>query len=84
MAKGALLFLKERKYQGLMKKNKLVCSPGPAKYSPTASQNPTVFSFGKQKKESSFVKMVNKDIPSPGKYKIKRDFISKKFIKGNN
>ena len=78
--RGGWKFTKWEKISKFDEWNKSIWSPGPAKYSPTANQKSSVFSFGKQKKEFSFVKTKN-DIPSPGKYKVKRDFISKQSNK---
>ncbi|CAI2367131.1 unnamed protein product [Moneuplotes crassus] len=55
-----------------------ICSPGPGRYESSHSRdNSATYSFGKQKKDISFARLCSKDIPSPGKYKIKRDFLSK-------
>lgn len=59
----------------------LVYSPGPGRYEPRKTKRTTMYSFAKSKKDFSFVKPNSKDIPSPGKYKIKRDFISGHYSK---
>ena len=56
-----------------------IYSPGPAKYDPKTKRNSTTFSFGKQKKQC-FVDNVKK-VPSPGRYKIKRDFVTKQVMR---
>ena len=75
---GGKSFAKSSKVSKFDEDKELVYSPGPAKYVPRVKRNTTMFSFGKEKKDFSFVKKSSKDIPSPGKYKIKRDFLSKK------
>ena len=80
--KGGTSFPKSSKVSKFDEDKELVYSPGPAKYVPRTKRNSTMFSFGKEKKDFSFVKKWSKDIPSPGKYKIKRDFLSKKSQKG--
>lgn len=56
-----------------------ICSPGPAKYVPRTIEQNTKYSFGKQKKDFSFVTGESKEVPAPGKYIIKRDFLSRKM-----
>jgi hypothetical protein len=57
-----------------------VYSPGPGRYE-QKSKRVTMYSFGKSKKNFSFVKANSKDIPSPGKYNVRRDFLSGHYSK---
>lgn len=75
--KGGSSFPKSVKKSKFDEEKEKVYSPGPAKYIPRVNEASTMFSFGKQKKEFSFVKNGSRDVPSPGKYKVKRDFLSK-------
>jgi hypothetical protein len=76
--KGGASFMKQAKVSKFDEEKERIYSPGPARYVPRAHENSAVFSFGKQKKDFSFVQSWSKDVPSPGKYKVKRDFLSKK------
>lgn len=76
--KGGSSFPKQTKISKFDEEREKIYSPGPARYVPKTKEKKTTFSFGKQKKEFSFVKDWNREVPSPGKYKIKRDFLSKK------
>lgn len=77
--KGGSTFGKSIKKCKFDEHKEMIYSPGPGRYESHARENSAVFSFGKQKKDISFVKISSRDIPSPGKYKVKRDFLSKAF-----
>lgn len=76
--RGGASFAKKLKVSKFDEDRDRIYSPGPAKYVPRTTESSTKYSFGKQKKEFSFVRAGSRDVPSPGKYKIKRDFVSKK------
>ena len=74
---GGTSFGKSIKKSKFDEEKELVYSPGPGRYEARCEQKSTMYSFGKQKKDISFVKVSSRDVPSPGKYKIKGDFLSK-------
>ncbi len=82
--KGGTSFGKSIKRSKFDEDKQMIYSPGPGRYESNSSDTSAVFSFSKQKKDITFAKTSSKDIPSPGKYKIKRDFLSKSFKKNSN
>ena len=74
--KGGMSFGKTIKRSKFDEDKDRVYSPGPGRYQPRTADTSAVFSFGKQKKDFSFVQNHSREVPSPGKYKIKRDFLS--------
>ena len=76
--KGGASFARKVKISKFDEDKERIYSPGPAKYVPHTTENSTKYSFGRQKKNFSFVRDGSRDVPSPGKYKIKRDFVSRK------
>jgi hypothetical protein len=76
--KGGATFGRKVKISKFDEDKERIYSPGPAKYVPHTTESSTKYSFGRQKKNFSFVRDGSRDVPSPGKYKIKRDFVSRK------
>ena len=81
---GGASFGKSIKKSKFDEENELVYSPGPGRYEMKCEDKSTMYSFGKNKKDFSFVKKSSREVPSPGKYKIKRDFLSKTEKRAGN
>lgn len=79
--KGGSSFAKQRKISKFDEDRERIYSPGPGRYQPRVSANSGMFSFKKEKKDFSLVQKGHKDLPSPGKYRVKRDFVSRAYQK---
>lgn len=75
--KGGASFAKTVKKSKFDEDKERIYSPGPGRYESRTNGHSSKYSFTRQKKDFSFVQRGAEEIPSPGKYKIKRDFLSR-------